>query len=200
MKNLRQCVFATFAMWFISSSAIMAFAGDPPSRVARLKYISGDVSMQPGGVDDWAAATINRPMTTADRLWADRDSRAELHLGSAAIRIDSESSLTLSNLTDNTVQLELDEGTLNLQVARMFNGEIYEVDTPNAAFTVLKPGNYRFDVDSSGDSSVVTVWKGKVVATGNGQAVQVDSNHQARFMGGMSLVHAMYHAPRFDGF
>jgi len=200
MKNLRQYIFATCTVLFVASLAGNAFAGDPPSRVARLKYISGDVSMQPGGVDDWAAATINRPMTTADRLWADQDARAELHLGSAAIRIDSQTSLTLSNLNDNTVQLELDQGTLNLQIARLFNGEIYEVDTPNAAFTILKAGSYRFDVDSNGDNSVVTVWKGRVVATGNGQAVRVDSNHQARFMGGMSLAHAMYRAPQLDGF
>ncbi|HVH85893.1 MAG TPA: DUF6600 domain-containing protein [Terriglobales bacterium] len=200
MKVLRQFAFGTIAMLIVMSWAAKSFAADPPSRVARLNYISGQVSMQPGGVNDWAAATINRPMTTADRLWTDKDSRAELHLGSAALRMDSETSLTLTNLSDNTVQLELDEGVLNLQVARMFNGEIYEVDTPNAAFTVLKPGDYRFDVDSHGDTTLITVWRGKGVATGDGQAVRVESHHQARFMGGMSLQHAMYKAPRPDGF
>lgn len=200
MKILRQFAFGTFAMLFLASTATMSFAADPPSRVARLKYISGEVSMQPGGVNDWAAATINRPMTTADRLWTDKDSRAELHLGSAAMRMDGETSLTLSNLTDNTVQLELDQGTLNLQVARMFRGEVYEVDTPNMAFTLLKPGEYRFDVDSRGDATLVTVWQGRGVATGNGQAVRIDSHKQVRFMGGMSLAHATYNAPGLDGF
>ena len=75
MKILRHFAFGTFAASFIASSTVMAFASDPPSRVARLKYISGEVSMQPGGVDDWAAATINRPMTTSascgpPRSWA----------------------------------------------------------------------------------------------------------------------------------
>ena len=51
--------------------AAPAFAGDPPDRVMRLKYMSGQVSFQPGGVDDWVAATINRPLTTADRVWTD---------------------------------------------------------------------------------------------------------------------------------
>ena len=50
MKILRHFAFGTFAASFIASSAVMAFASDPPSRVARLKYISGEVSMQPGGV------------------------------------------------------------------------------------------------------------------------------------------------------
>src|SRR5437764_9086128 len=182
------------------ASSVMAFGDDPPSRVARLKYISGEVSMQPGGVNDWATATINRPMTTADRLWTDKDSRAELHLGSAALRMNGETSLTLTNLSDNTVQLELDEGILSLHVGRLRDHEIYEVDTPNMAFTLLNSGDYRFDVDSQGDVTLITVWKGKGIATGDGDAVQIESNHQVRFFSGMSLAHQTYHAPRFDGF
>src|SRR5690348_2804621 len=201
MQTFRKFAIGTIAAWwFTASFAVMAFADDPPSRVARLKYISGEVSMQPGGVDDWAAATINRPMTTADRLWTDKDSRAELHLGNAAMRMNSETSLTLTNLTDNTVQLELDEGTLNLHVSRLYDHEIYEVDTPNMAFTLLKPGDYRFDVDSNGDVSLVTVWRGKGVATGSGDAVRIDAHHQVRFFGGMSLAHQSFRAPRLDRF
>ena len=122
-------------------------AVDPPSRVAQLQYVSGEVSLQPGGVNDWVAGAINRPLTTADRLWTDKNSRAELHLGSAAMRVSAETSLTLTNLTDDTLQVELDQGTLNLRVRRLYSGEIYEVDTPNTAFTIMKAGEYRFDVD-----------------------------------------------------
>src|SRR5947209_3060463 len=200
MQTFQKFTFGTIAASLLIASSVMSFADDPPSRVARLKYISGEVSMQPGGVNDWASATINRPMTTADRLWTDKDSRAELHLGSAAMRMNSETSLTLTNLTDNTVQLELDQGTLSLHVARLHDQEIYEVDTPNMAFTLLKSGDYRFDVDSQGDVTLVTVWKGKGVATGNGDAMRIDSNHQVRFFGGMSLAHQTLNAPRLDGF
>src|SRR5438270_6758001 len=192
MQTFRQFAFGTIAGSLFIASSVMSFADDPPSRVARLKYMSGEVSMQPGGVDDWASATINRPMTTADRLWTDKDSRAELHLGSAAMRMNSETSLTLTNLTDNTVQLELDQGTLSLHVARLHDHEIYEVDTPNMAFTLLKSGYYRFDLDSHGDVTLVTVWHGKGVATGNGDAVRIESNRQVRFFGGMSLAHQTY--------
>ncbi len=168
MQTLRQFAFGTIAASLFMASSVMAFGDDPPSRVARLKYISGEVSMQPGGVNDWATATINRPMTTADRLWTDKDSRAELHLGSAALRMNGETSLTLTNLSDNTVQLELDEGILSLHVGRLRDHEIYEVDTPNMAFTLLNSGDYRFDVDSQGDVTLITVWKGKGIANVTG--------------------------------
>ena len=177
-----------------------AFAGDPPDRVLRLKYMSGQVSFQPGGVDDWVAATMNRPLTTADRVWTDKDSRAELTLATAALRMDSETSLTISNLSDNTVQLELDQGVLNVHVRRMYNGEIYEIDTPNVAFTLLKPGDYRFEVDAIGDTTNVIVRRGKGEGNGNGRGVEVKSGEMARFEHGNTLMHTMAGAPRPDGF
>src|SRR6516164_1046553 len=85
---------------------------DPPSRVARIQYVSGEVSLQPGGVNDWVAASLNRPLTTSDRVWTDKNSRAELNVGTGFIRMNSEASVTLTNVSDSTVQVELDQGTL----------------------------------------------------------------------------------------
>jgi len=62
---------------------------DPPTRVARLSVADGSVSFQPAGTEDWVTAVVNRPMTTGDKLWADRDSRAELQIGSGSIRLGS---------------------------------------------------------------------------------------------------------------
>ena len=84
-------------------------SNDPPARVARIQYISGEVSMQPGGVNDWVAASLNRPLTSADRVWTDKDSRVELNVGGGYLRMNSESSLTLTNVGDNTIQAQLDQ-------------------------------------------------------------------------------------------
>ncbi len=172
---------------------------DPSGRVARLQYMTGSVSVQPRGTEDWVEGSVNRPLTSSDNIWADKDSRAELSLGSAVLRIGAESSLTLTNVTYETVQLQLHQGSLNVHVRRLFDGEIYEIDTPNQAFTILKPGDYRFDVDTDGSATVITVRKGKGEATGNGPGVEVKSGQQVRFTGG-NLEHAAYEAPRGDGF
>src|SRR6202165_4029814 len=64
-----------------------AFAyDDPPFRVARLNFIEGEVSFQPGGETDWGWATLNRPMTSGDSLWTGDRSKAEMHIGSPAPR------------------------------------------------------------------------------------------------------------------
>jgi len=173
---------------------------DPPGRVARVQYMSGDVSIQPGGVNDWIAASQNRPLTTSDRIWTDKNSRAELNVGDGFLRMNSETSVTLTNVSDNAVQIELDQGTVAITVRHLEQGEIYEVDTPNYAFTVTKAGEYRFDVYPSEDQSWVTVRKGNGEATGRGTAVRVNSGEQVRFTSGNSLQHTAESVPARDGF
>ena len=173
---------------------------DPPGRVARVQYMSGQVSTQPGGVNDWIAASQNRPLTTADRVWTDKNSQAELNVGDGFLRMNSETSVTLTNVTDNSIQVELDQGTLEVSVKHLQRGEIYEIDTPNYAFTIMKNGVYRFDVYPNEDQSWVTVRSGYGQATGQGSAVRVNSGQQVRFSGGTSLVHTAMNAPARDGF
>jgi hypothetical protein len=199
MKMRRGFALAAVIAAMISSTATLAVA-DPPSRVARLQYLSGQVSLQPGGVDDWVDASVNRPLTTADRVWADKDSRGELQLGGALMRISAETSMTLTNVSDQTVQIELDQGTLNVRVRHLYDGEIYEVDTPNVAFTITKSGEYRFDVDPDADATFVTVWKGKGEATGDERKVTIRHGEQAKFTNGNSLEHQMLKQPDRDGF
>src|SRR5271165_623908 len=109
---------------------------DPSGRVARIRYLQGAVSFQPAGETDWVAAVTNRPMTTGDQLWADAGSRAEVQIGSAMIRVDANTGFSFLNLDDRTVQIQLTDGTLNLRVQRLARDEVFEVDTPNQAFTV----------------------------------------------------------------
>ena len=173
---------------------------DPPGRVARVQYMSGQVSMQPGGVNDWIAATQNRPLTSSDRVWTDKNSKAELNTGDGFLRMNSETSVTLTNVGDNSVQIELDQGTLEVTVKHLEKGEVYEIDTPNYAFTVMKSGTYRFDVYPNEDQSWVTVRSGYGEATGKGAAVRVNSGQQVRFNGSNSLAHTAMEAPPRDGF
>jgi len=173
---------------------------DPPARAARLQYMNGSVSVQPQGTGDWVTGELNRPLTNSDNIWADKNSRAEISVGTGLIRIDSETSLTLTTIAENAVQLQLHQGALYLHVRRLYDGETYEVDTPNQAFTVQKPGDYRFDVDSDSDKTVITVWRGEGESTGSGPSVHLEANQQARFYDGTSLQHDIHAAPAADAF
>src|ERR1700674_3711382 len=131
---------------FAHSSPALA-DDDPPGRVARLNYIQGSVSFQPGGETDWVQANPNRPLTTGDNLWADKNSRGELHIGSTAIRLSSETGVSFLNLDDRTVQIQLAQGTIEVHVRRLEAGNAFEIDTPNLAFTLTRAGEYRIETD-----------------------------------------------------
>src|SRR6202451_280427 len=128
---------------------------DPPSRVARLNFQQGPVSFRPAGVDDWAAATTNYPVTTGDSLWADQGARAELHVGSTAVRMDQMTAISVLNLNDQIVQLSLTAGSLNVHIRYLGENESFEVDTPNTALVLLQPGDYRINAD--GDNNVTSL-------------------------------------------
>src|SRR6202790_751131 len=160
---------------------------DPPSRVARLGYMEGSVSFDPAGEQDWVGATENRPMTTGDKIWADKGSRAELQLGSAVIRLSENTGISFLNLDDRTAQIQLSSGAINIRVRRLENGETFEVDTPNLAFSIYQPGNYRVEASEDGSNTVVTVREGAGETTRNGQSYRIHAGQRTTFSGAEQL-------------
>ncbi len=178
-----------------------AFAyDDPPIRVARLNYVEGRVSFQPGGETDWAWATLNRPMTAGDSLWTGNGSRAEMHIGSTAIRVGTQTSVSFLNLDDRTIQIELNSGTINLRVRNLYRGDVFEVDTPNLAFTVLRSGDYRITVDPQGSFTTITLRDGQGQVNGGGQAFLVDRGSQVQVSGTDYISYDIYDLPGRDTF
>ena len=111
------------AAFFLGIPSQAAADDDPPSRVARLNYIQGSVSYQPSGEQGWVDANPNRPLTTGDNLWADKDSRGEVHIGSTAIRLANETGISFLNLDDRTVQIQLAQGVIEVHVRHIDSGD-----------------------------------------------------------------------------
>jgi hypothetical protein len=156
---------------------------DPPSRVARLAYAQGSVSFQPAGTEDWVTAGINRPVTTGDKLWSDNDGRIELQLDGSLLRLSSNTGFSFLNLNNNITQIQLTAGTLLVRVRRLDQSETYEIDTPNLAFSVLRPGLYRISVNDAGDSTAIRIRSGEGEVTGGGAAYTVHPNDFVTFTG-----------------
>ena len=192
-KGQRRIVALLLGMWFSIACVQLGMAqdqydqDDPPSRVARLGYIQGSVSFQPGGQSEWVEATQNRPMTIGDRVWADQDSRAELNLGSAVITLNSNTGISFLNLDDRTVQVQVSSGSINLRVRRLGRDDVFEIDTPNQAFSVFEPGRYRVEASEDGTYSVVSIRQGEGESTGNGQTYTVRAGQRVTFDGTDSL-------------
>jgi len=174
------CLLIALASFALPASAQ---SDDPPSRVARLAYVQGSVSFQPAGTDDWVTAGLNRPLTTGDKLWSDNNGRVELQLGGSLVRLSSNTGFSFLNLSDSVTQIQLSQGTLLVRVQRLDDNESYEIDTPNLAFSVLRPGLYKISVNEAGDSTAVKVRSGDGEATGGGAAFAVHANDYDTFSG-----------------
>src|SRR5712664_2342443 len=172
---------------------------DPPTRVARISYVDGSVSLQPGGEGDWGSAARNRPVTIGDKLWVDKDSRAELQAGPAAIHLGSMTALSFLNLDQGITQMRLAEGSINFRVSELREGDLYEVDAPNLAFTVKKAGAFRIDVAETGDSARVTVIRGEGEVTAAGKTYEVHAGERGEFTGTDNIEYNIDRAPGPDG-
>jgi hypothetical protein len=188
-KNLPR-ILALFAMALMSTALLekavaqdQSDQDDPPSRVARLGYIQGSVSFQPAGESEWVEAAPNRPLTTGDQLWADKDSRAELSLGAAVIYLNSNTGVSFLNLDDHTAQIQLSSGSISVRVRHLDRDDVFEVDTPNQAFSIFQPGQYRIEASDDGSYSVVSIRDGQGESTGNGQTYTLRAGQRATFEG-----------------
>lgn len=185
----------------MTASAVAQVDVDPPGRVARLSYIQGEVSFQPAGESNWLQAQLNRPLGTGDDLYTDRNSRLELDVGDAAIRLDQQSTANLLNLNDQIAQIELTGGTLNLRVRRIYPGQSYEIDTPTLAFVANRVGEYRIDVAPDGASTMVTVFDGSGDVYGeNNASYSVQSGNSYRFNDASLRNYEVLNLPRPDDF
>jgi len=72
---------------FVAQRAAADDDDDPPaaSRASAMRVAL--FSIQSGRDRRLGFRVVNRPITTGDKLWTDNDARAELHIGSAAIRL-----------------------------------------------------------------------------------------------------------------
>jgi uncharacterized membrane protein YgcG len=185
--------------FFLASPKARADEGDPPSRAARISFVEGTVSFQPGGNGDWGAAAKNRPVTVGDKIWSDKDSRAELQAGQASIHLGSMTALSFLNLDENIMQVRIAEGAINFRVRELREGDLYEVDTPNLAFTVKQAGAFRVEVSENGDATSVTAIRGEGEVTAGGKTYAVNAGEHAEWSGTDNPEYRVSEAPAPDG-
>ncbi len=168
---------------WLAGAPLFAEEGDPPGRVARLSYLNGQVSLQPSGEDQWTDASTNHVVTTGDRLYTDQGSRAELEIGPFALHMQQTTDLTIVNLNDRILQVGLTQGSIRLTVFDLPPENSVEIDTPNGALTVLRPGWYRVDSDPNTSSTLVSVNSGSLQVNGEGVSQTVNARQAVQLTG-----------------
>src|SRR5271170_2670865 len=168
----------------VLASALAVADDDPPSRSARLSYVAGTVSFQPNGEEtDWAPADLNRALTTGDKIWVEQGGRTEIQTVNSAIRLNGHTNFSFLTVEGDTTQIQLSLGVMTVRLRGLDENETYEIDTPQAAFTLLRPGVYRVEVNEAGDTSVINVRGGDGETTADGKAAPLHNNEQVVIKG-----------------
>ncbi|MGO8816369.1 MAG: DUF6600 domain-containing protein [Terriglobia bacterium] len=181
-------------------SIAYADEGDPPARVARLSIVEGKVTFQPSGETDWSEASVNRPVTTGDRVYADKGARAELEVGPFAVRLSEGTDVTLANLNDQLMQLGVGQGTVRITVYQLPDNNSVEIDTPNGALIVQAAGSYRVDTAADGNSTQVTVNAGTLQISAGDLSKTLQSGEAVQLRGTGPVVASSVSVPGPDDF
>jgi hypothetical protein len=181
-----------------NSQAQSPYGDDIQQTVVRVAYLSGEVSYSRGDdPDDWQPASLNFPMTLGDRLYTARGSRLELQTEGGAIYLAPDTDLAALNLTYDVKQFSLGMGSASFRIRRIDSGETFEVDTPNAAVTFDRAGEYRIDVDRDGNTRVL-VNRGYAYVAAAGGEVPLEAGRLMLIDGIDSPVYDITSLPRPD--
>ena len=114
---------------------------------ARISYINGDVSFWRPGAAEWTPARVNTPLAPGDSLFTGPNGNVEVQIGPRAfVRAAEGTQIGLDNQDPGFVQFRVTAGRASLDLGALAQAQTVELDTPNAAFTIERPGYYHADV------------------------------------------------------
>ncbi|WP_215410198.1 FecR family protein [Janthinobacterium sp. JC611] len=162
----------------LSSACSLALAQDPPARVGRISTVEGQVLVRAGD-GDAQNALLNWPVTTDNRLTTRRGALAELRVGAAAVRLDGDSELEVSELDDDSFKLHLGYGTVSVRVRNPDALRGVELTTAQARVILTQPGWVRIEAGRQPGTSVVSVLDGAAAVDGATGSVTLRAGKRA---------------------
>jgi hypothetical protein len=146
---------------------------DPPGRVGSVTLLAGPVTMVDLSNGNQEDALLNWPVTGGWRIDAGRGGRAEVRIGSTALRLDEETTVDFVRLDDHFMQIAVLRGSVAL---RLRNPEILrelELLTQRERIVFDQVGRYRIDVDRPPGLTAVSVFTGSARLLGGGSSFVV---------------------------
>ena len=162
---------------------------DPPPQAGRLSSLTGAVSIQAAGSDDWGQAYANYPIGPGDRIFTDRDGRAEIQVGQTYVRVGPNSDVTLVDDKESGISFGIAQGSVHIHSVGLWQGQAFNISTPNGSASFNEGGELRVDVFPDDDSSVFTDLAYDVYVSGADGYGQNLANGQALELSGSSPVY-----------
>lgn len=163
----------------------------PPLIAGRIVVAEGDVQIWRAEEDadgNWDLAQVNDVVTIGTGLYTGANGRTEFRVGPNTFRLSSGSRGGFNQLDYTGTVFNLENGALNVWLARPQNGEFSAVTVDGIRIDLAGPGRYRIDSAGNGGQARVTVFNGRASVATTGSAINVASG-QALIVGpGLSSV------------
>ena len=153
------------ALFLLAATPCLA-QPDPPAQAGRLSYISGTVSVQPAGIDDWGQAYPNLIIGPGDRIVTDVDGRAEIQVGQTFLRIGANADVSLVDSTPQGLYFGVAQGSVHFRTNGLWQGQSVYVNTPSGSSTLSSPGEMRVDVIADQPAALFTSFGSNLFLTG----------------------------------
>jgi len=162
----KKLLLASVLIAFLGSAATAPAQPDPPAQAGRISSITGNVSFQPLGTDDWQQAFPNLPLGPGDRIFTDENSRVEVQVGQTFVRIGPNSDFSLVDSTPTGLYFGLAQGSMHMHAESLWEGQSVFVNTPSGSSALAQPGELRVDVFPGEQAAVFTDFSGYYDITG----------------------------------
>jgi hypothetical protein len=173
----------TLTLIILATTASFAMA-DPSGRVGRISYVQGDVSFLNTNNDDSIAAQINWPVTSQNLIATSRGARTEIRVGSAAVRLDSESELEVTQLDDEHFSLRLIYGSVYVRIKNPELAREFALFTSQGRVLLSEPSRLRIDTERRPDTTSVSVLDGMANVAGTESTFNVRAGKRAELTNG----------------
>ncbi|GAA4032800.1 DUF6600 domain-containing protein [Actimicrobium antarcticum] len=190
-------VFPCIALLVLTAVSTPASA-DPSGRVGRISDTQGAVTFRSAGYTD--AAIRNWPITSGNSLATDTASRAEIRVGSAAVRLDGNTDLDIVELDDTRFHLRIHRGNAVIHIRNADLARDVEIDTPQGRILLSEPSQLRIDVRDDAPVTMLSVLSGSASFDAPDSRFSIAAGRRAEVAGNELRVIELRTALRDDDF
>ena len=179
-------VFQRARAWLVAivaaTLALPALAqSDPPGRVGRVAWVSGEVTLVGPSVDSpngrSTPALLNQPLTSGDVVITGPNARAEIQVGAMTLRADANTRIAFEQIDDDRLQLRLDAGHVIVRLTSEDTRRDFTMETSYGRFAPRETGVYRFN--ENGGDLVASAYFGTLRFAGRDLAFDVNAGASA---------------------
>ncbi|MBI5633288.1 MAG: FecR domain-containing protein [Nitrospirae bacterium] len=173
MKHLKKIGLAIVIMLIM----IPVVSGAEGLGNARLSLMDGDVQIRSEDSSDWLPASVNMPLRDGDSIWVPDGARAEVQVsGGTQVRLDELTSLDLLNISRDSSQFYLAEGSAYVNFRDKRSNGLVQIDTPVSSVRAYDRAAFNIDVAGNGDTDV-SVYTGQVHAESRSGSTRVTAGN-----------------------